>query len=189
LTRFVLLFFCSFVRYWFSVQQFRSSVVPQVNMHLHILPCTEVDIPELIEVFKAQWISGERLCLPEAVIATIERIASFDVYVRQHYREMVVAKADGELHGFLYRIDNEIAGIGVNPPAWRRGVGRALMAYAEEECRKSGYQEVFLDVYEPNLPARAFYAALGYRLHDTSINDDYGAPIRSLRMVKELDGG
>jgi ribosomal protein S18 acetylase RimI-like enzyme len=157
-------------------------------MPIDILPCTEADIPELIDVFKAQWILGERLCLPEAVVATIERIASFDVYVRQHYSEMVIAKGDGALLGFLYLIDNEVAGIGVNPPAWRRGVGRALMAYAEEECRNKGYREIFLEVYEPNLRARAFYEALGYRLHDTLINDDYGAPVRSLRLLKELDG-
>jgi ribosomal protein S18 acetylase RimI-like enzyme len=63
--------------------------------------------------------------------------------------------------------------LAVAPDHRGRGIGRALMAAAEELGRTLGCAELDLTVRADNAGARAFYAALGY------------AP-RQLRLGKEL---
>ncbi len=60
-------------------------------------------------------------------------------------------------------------------PAWRRrGVGRALMAAAEEEARRAGLAKLLLRVRQ-NLPAnQAYFAKLGFTV--TGEGQDPGRP-------------
>lgn len=53
----------------------------------------------------------------------------------------------------------EIGALMVDPSAWRRGVGRALMDSALEASTASGYDDVTLWVFEENARARRFYEA------------------------------
>jgi GNAT superfamily N-acetyltransferase len=46
----------------------------------------------------------------------------------------------------------------------RRGVGRALLAAAEEFCARRGYRKVILSTSELQVPARRLYETRGYRL-------------------------
>ena len=57
----------------------------------------------------------------------------------------------------------DIAAMSVPPSVRRRGIGRALIEAACTEAAKRGVREVFLEVAESNLPARALYAALHFR--------------------------
>jgi ribosomal protein S18 acetylase RimI-like enzyme len=57
-----------------------------------------------------------------------------------------------------------VDGLGVAASARRRGVGRALMATAEELARTWGAAAVVLDVQGFNTQAEAFYRALGYEV-------------------------
>ena len=53
--------------------------------------------------------------------------------------------------------------------AYRRlGVGRALVAYAEQLARQSGAGELFILTGADNLPAQAFYRALGYQADEVA---------------------
>lgn len=56
----------------------------------------------------------------------------------------------------------EILNVGVVPAARRQGLGRALLAGAEDLARALGTQRIFLEVATDNTPARALYAAAGY---------------------------
>jgi tRNA threonylcarbamoyladenosine biosynthesis protein TsaB len=51
----------------------------------------------------------------------------------------------------------DLAAMGVLPAARRRGLGRALLAAACAEARRLGAREMFLEVAEHNLAARALY--------------------------------
>jgi GNAT superfamily N-acetyltransferase len=53
--------------------------------------------------------------------------------------------------------------LAVTPEAAGRGVGRALMAAAEDWARGRGYRVLTLETFGDNPGARAFYARLGYR--------------------------
>lgn len=62
-----------------------------------------------------------------------------------------------EAHGHISDIAVASAGEG-------RGVGRALMAAAEEWARNQGYRWLTLSVFAQNLRARKLYEELGYRV-------------------------
>jgi ribosomal-protein-alanine N-acetyltransferase len=51
----------------------------------------------------------------------------------------------------------------VDPPKQRQGIGRALLQFILEQARQSQIQSVWLEVREHNAPARALYAAHGFR--------------------------
>lgn len=57
----------------------------------------------------------------------------------------------------------ELLTLAVAPEARRKGLGRRLTAAFEDEARASGAEEAFLEVSAENAPARALYAALGWR--------------------------
>jgi ribosomal-protein-alanine N-acetyltransferase len=70
--------------------------------------------------------------------------------------------------------------------ARRRGVGRALMALAEEEGRRRGCRMATLEVRRSNAPALALYRAIGYR--QVGVRPNYYAEERedAIVMVKTL---
>ncbi|MEZ5720291.1 MAG: GNAT family N-acetyltransferase [Paracoccaceae bacterium] len=56
----------------------------------------------------------------------------------------------------------ELVTIAVDPPARRRGAGRALLDAFEATARARGAVTAFLEVAEDNPAARALYAATGW---------------------------
>jgi [ribosomal protein S18]-alanine N-acetyltransferase len=56
----------------------------------------------------------------------------------------------------------EIADLAVAPEARRRGIGRLLLERVLEDLETRGVGEVYLEVRESNLAARALYASLGF---------------------------
>jgi [ribosomal protein S18]-alanine N-acetyltransferase len=63
--------------------------------------------------------------------------------------------------------------IAVDPRAARRGHGRRLLRALEARAAERGATRMHLEVRRSNLPARAFYAALGYA--ETGGRDSYYA--------------
>jgi [ribosomal protein S18]-alanine N-acetyltransferase len=86
----------------------------------------------------------------------------------------------------------ELMTLAVLPEARRQGLGRALLAGMEARARKRGSVEIFLEVAETNLPARALYTAAGYA--SAGFRRDYYAPrgaskVGALVLRKELAAG
>lgn len=82
-------------------------------------------------------------------------------------------------HGLLYRLDGRfVAGlrlerrpdhlyvyrVAVDPAFQRRGIGRALMEWVHQYCRKAGVAEVRVGVRSQLPGNRQFYEALGYEV-------------------------
>jgi ribosomal protein S18 acetylase RimI-like enzyme len=91
----------------------------------------------------------------------------------------VVAEVDGRVCGFAEagpsndpgedRVPvGQVYAIYVDPDDWRAGVGRALMDAVDRWFRAGAFTEATLWVREENTRARAFYAALGWRLDGAS---------------------
>jgi GNAT superfamily N-acetyltransferase len=57
----------------------------------------------------------------------------------------------------------------VREPFRRGGVGKALMAQAEDFCRKQGCTTVRVEVFAPNQAAHQFYQELGYADRDIDL--------------------
>lgn len=90
----------------------------------------------------------------------------------------------------------EVRDVTVAEPYRRRGVARALMSKLEAEARAAGSDRIGLSVAMDEVPARALYDVLGYRLAhgpfiaSMDLEDDDGRPLPvgavMLYLTKEL---
>lgn len=86
----------------------------------------------------------------------------------------------------LYRVDNQllIENIAVHPSAQGRGLGRALMSFAEQEAARLGLTRMALYTHEVMTENQAIYARLGYTEVERRTEDGY----RRIYMEKRLPG-
>jgi ribosomal protein S18 acetylase RimI-like enzyme len=84
----------------------------------------------------------------------------------------------------LYPRDDHllIENIAVQPGAQGRGLGRALMSFAEEEAAKRGLTRMTLVTHEAMTENQAIYARLGYTEVERRAEDGY----RRIYMEKSL---
>jgi ribosomal protein S18 acetylase RimI-like enzyme len=85
----------------------------------------------------------------------------------------LIAEVDGSAVGFVHTreindsISEEVCGtvplLAVAPNAQGRGIGRLLMAAAEEWSRDQGHRLLHLEVFANNDKAQAFYQNLGFQ--------------------------
>ena len=59
--------------------------------------------------------------------------------------------------------EGEILNLAVSPAGRRHGLGRALVEKAVATLRERGVGQIYLEVRESNAPARALYAARGFK--------------------------
>jgi ribosomal-protein-alanine acetyltransferase len=59
--------------------------------------------------------------------------------------------------------EGEILNLAVAPAGRRNGLGRALVQHILEALTARGVRQVYLEVRESNAPARALYAAQGFK--------------------------
>ncbi len=78
---------------------------------------------------------------------------------------LVVLVTEGE-HALL---DN----VAVHPDMQGRGLGRRLIAFAEDEARRLGFGSIELYTHELMTENQALYARLGYREFDRRTEDGY----------------
>ena len=106
-----------------------------------------------------------------------------------------VAEVDGDIVGFVTWLSRdglgEIGWIGIAPDSHRHGIGRRLLAFAEDHLRASGVTEVQVETlgesvdYEPYERTRAFYRAEGFQYLRSEMTDNPGMP-ESLWLHKPL---
>jgi GNAT superfamily N-acetyltransferase len=94
-----------------------------------------------------------------------------------------VRAARGEASG-----TGELTHIYLDPDCWGHGVGRALLARAEESLRESGFREAVLWVVDGNERAERFYRAAGWALDGGRVLDEPGgARVPRVRYRKALE--
>jgi GNAT superfamily N-acetyltransferase len=106
---------------------------------------------------------------PENRIAMWERLTAAGTGPGEH---ILVAELDGEVAGFVHTGPcreqdvpgglGELFAINVAPARWGLGVGRLLLAAAEDALRAEGFDESVLWVLPGNARARRFYEANGW---------------------------
>jgi GNAT superfamily N-acetyltransferase len=83
----------------------------------------------------------------------------------------------------------ELYAIYVEPASWGAGIGRELIAAAEERLRAAGFLEATLWVLDDNPRARRFYEAAGWALDGAAKQDVHlGVEVTELRYRKRLLG-
>jgi [ribosomal protein S18]-alanine N-acetyltransferase len=119
---------------------------------VRVRPAIQPDLPRLMEIAKhsataAQWSQGEyaKLFAPDA----------------GHNRTALVVEDGAEVAGFMVARqlgqEWEIENIAVSGQARRRGLGTRLLGEFLDLARERGAKEIFLEVRESNLAARALY--------------------------------
>jgi ribosomal-protein-alanine N-acetyltransferase len=107
-------------------------------------------------------------------VHAIEQGVFADPWSTQDFRDclssdalfLVAETADG-VAGYVVALDaadeGEILNLAVAPAGRRHGLGRALVEAILAALNNRGAQHVYLEVRESNAPARALYAAHGFR--------------------------
>jgi ribosomal protein S18 acetylase RimI-like enzyme len=81
----------------------------------------------------------------------------------------------------------ELAGLYVDPAAWGRGIGRALIAAARAQLVERGFTSAVLWVLVGNTRAQRFYEADGWRPDGGRRTEQvWGATVDDLRYRREL---
>ncbi len=75
----------------------------------------------------------------------------------------------------------QVRGVATEPEAHRKGYGRAVMAFIEEEARRQGYRYLYLNA---RFNAVDFYKTLGYNIEQDL--GDYMPGVPHFRMGKTL---
>lgn len=99
-----------------------------------------------------------------------------------------VARGDDDvLAGILVLLDRPgyllLDNVAVSATAQGRGVGRALMAFAEAEACRRGYPEVRLYTHQTMAENIAMYPRLGYQETGRGIEDGYARVFFSKRLA------
>jgi GNAT superfamily N-acetyltransferase len=149
------------------------------------------------------WRAAYRGLLPDEIVD------SFDVEERRRLwreglsrprrpgSETLIVEVGGAVVGFtsvgVWREgDKPAEGVGelftiyVDPAHWSTGVGRALIARAEESMRRSGFVEGRLWVLDGNERAERFYRAAGWERDGRKVDEFQGAEVIELRYSKRL---
>jgi len=172
-----------------------------MNAEISIRKAALDDAPALAEIHSRGWESAYAGIIPAETIAfkRTQRPAQWQAWVVRGDHEIYAAVLDGRLVGFvtmkqpddhenLPSYYHEVGAIYLDPPVYRRGIGRQLMAYAEARARELGKSALMLWVFEDNAPSRRFYEACGYArdVKGEMVENEYGHTLRSLRYVKEI---
>jgi GNAT superfamily N-acetyltransferase len=110
-----------------------------------------------------------------------------------HGTFLLVASVDGRVDGCVYVSTREAAGyfgmLAVAPDAQHRGLGRRLIAAAEDRLRAAGRDTVHILVVNLREDLIAFYERLGYARVGTEpyVHRPVKQPCWFVRMEKRLD--
>jgi ribosomal protein S18 acetylase RimI-like enzyme len=91
----------------------------------------------------------------------------------------------------LFRRGTKVArvySLAVDPAVRQHGLGRLLLAAAEQAARERGCEALHLEVRESNAAAIRLYEGTGYRPL-VFLPDYYGAQLHGVRYRKELSAG
>lgn len=81
--------------------------------------------------------------------------------------EVYVYETNGDIYGFVGLIDNYIAGVFVKKDMRRKGIGKQLIDFLKEN-----HNELYLEVYRKNEEASKFYLREGFRIIESSIDNE-----------------
>ena len=145
-------------------------------MDARVRRATAEDAHAIASVQVASWRVGYADVFPADFLAGLsvdERLELWKRVLSDGGYEIFVAEGDGRVAGFASAGPTEDAeGTGtrgelfalyVEPTAWGKGLGSALLVRAEEALREAGFDEATLWVLKDNPRARTLYARAGWK--------------------------
>ena len=168
---------------------------------MELRPFADSDADAVCELF----VRVNRLLAPASMakafedyvaLAIREEIGRVEAYYREHLGGFWVA-VDGDKLVGMFGLEPasgmamELRRMYVDPDFRRRGIARALLHFAENECRRRGCSRMELSTSDLQQEALAFYQASGYWLVREEIaasagNKTVGGGIRRYHFSKHL---
>ena len=135
------------------------------------------------------WQAGYRGLLPDGYLDGLraeDRAARY-TFDRRDGPRTSVAVVDGAIAGFATTLGDELSALHVDPAAWRRGIGSALIARARADLAAAGVVEAHLWLLVGNTRAQQFYERDGWTTDGTRRSDVvWGAQVDELALRRRL---
>ena len=127
----------------------------QRPMTVTIRPYHAADWARLCEIHDAARLDELGQTVGKDAFLTLEQTAENDGLFDN---QLFVADVDQKIRGFIAYSEEELAWLYVDPPFYRRGVGRALVRHAVAQAGP----DMAIEVLEGNAPALALYLSEGF---------------------------
>ena len=154
------------------------------------------DACEIARVQIETWRAAYARVLPASLLAGLsveQQAANWAGWLELPEHIVLVAEHGDRISGFASatpRRDDggvgELQALYVEPSAWDRGLGRALILEAERRLRDAGCREAVLRVFEDNPRARRFYEAGGWTAELTRPEEFFGVETSVVWYRKRL---
>jgi len=130
------------------------------TINMGIRPASFSDLPAMTQIVAGAYqVYVERIGNPPGPM-----LDDYRVHVRNH--TAWVAEADGNVAGLVVLLAEEdhllLDNVAVDPAWHGRGIGRALLDFAEREAIRRGYTELRLYTHEKMTENLGMYSALGW---------------------------
>jgi ribosomal protein S18 acetylase RimI-like enzyme len=154
------------------------------------------DAGRIAEVNVRSWQAAYAGIVPDAILTRMEaeprRLTWLERIVDLGQRTLLVAALDGRVEGYVLSgptrdhdlpdLAGEVYAIYVDPPAQRRGIGRALLDAASGELREAGFEPLVLWVLTANTLGRGFYETCRWQPDGSTRPIDFdGTPVDEVR--------
>lgn len=124
-------------------------------MTVRIRPYEAADWPRLCEIHDAARLHELEGTVGTDAFLTLEQTAENEGLFEE---KLFVAEVDQGVRGFVAYGDDELTWLYVDPPFYRKGVGRALLQHAVAHAGP----DLMIEVLEGNAPALALYLSEGF---------------------------
>jgi len=142
-------------------------------VQVQIRDAIDSDVSGILQVLSESGIDGDKSFTPDEARAHLARIRAWPNF------RLLVALVDGEVAGTYSLVIMDKLGkrgtpagvvedVAVARSRQGRGIGRAMMAHALEECRKAGCYKLALSSNVQRADAHRFYESLGFTRHGYS---------------------
>lgn len=143
------------------------------------------DIPRIVKLLKETILEVYGQILPKDRLLPWIEGDRLESDVSLMWQKMIIALLDGEVVALAGSLEDKVAIIWVHPAHHREGIGSSLLDIAENEIKKSGYENATLDCFSDNHRALDFYQAKGWKIL-TQEMDEYAGAMKTV-MTKTLE--
>ena len=156
---------------------------------MKIRPASRNDLPALERLLRESFASSYALFMPGIYIQQWRLGDEPTRILNRHLNDTAVAVINESPAGFISCKTGTISELWVSPHMKRRGVGTALLTWAEERLREEGQSQATLSCYERNSAALAFFRSQGYSISSRHPSRRIpGGPMTVCTLTKPFDG-
>jgi GNAT superfamily N-acetyltransferase len=140
---------------------------------LTIREATEADLPRILDLYLASDIGDSESFTPAeaaAQLALFRQYPSFRLFVALADNKVIGTYQLLIMHNMAKRGKKSgiVEDVAVDPAHQGKGIGRAMMHHALDECRRAGCYKLTLSSNLRREDAHRFYDALGFQRHGYS---------------------